>query len=166
TVNEQYELKNGLSVLAAWSFVEETFVLTMADHVFGDEVMDLARQHTPAPGHATLLVDAKIDTIFDMDDATKVQVEDGKVQAIGKQLQEFNAIDTGVFICTDGLMEALAHIHAQQGDASLSDGVQHLAASGRMDTLDIGDGFWQDVDTPEMLAHATEMLEEQAGVVH
>jgi choline kinase len=164
TVNEQYALKNGLSVLAARPLVEETFVLTMADHVFGDEVMELARVHTPTPGHATLLVDAKIDTIFDMDDATKVQVEDGKVRAIGKELADFNAIDTGVFICTDGLMEALAHIYAQQGDASLSDGVQHLAASSHMDTLDIGDGFWQDVDTPEMLAHATEMLEEKESV--
>jgi choline kinase len=130
----------------------------MADHVFGDEVMDLARQHTPKPGHATLLVDSKIDTIFDMDDATKVQVENGKVAKIGKQLTDFNAVDTGIFICTDGLMAALEAFKQQKGDASLSDGVQHLATSGRMDTLDIGNGFWQDVDTPEMLAHATELL--------
>jgi len=39
--------------------------------------------------------------------------------------------------------------------------VRRLAASGRMHALDIGDGFWQDVDTPEMMVHATKALEGQ-----
>ena len=130
----------------------------MADHVFGDEVMDLAGRTTLEPGHAALLVDFKLDTIFDMDDATKAVVEDGKIVAIDKKLTTFNAVDTGVFVCTDGLLDALQALDEAHGDASLSDGVRHLAASGRMHALDIGDGFWQDVDTPEMMAHAEQML--------
>ncbi len=40
----------------------------------------------------------------------------------------------------------------------MSDGVGDLAKKGLMHTVNIGDGFWQDVDTPEMMAHAEEVL--------
>lgn len=156
--NDRYQKQNGLSVLAAWPHVQGDFILTMADHVFGDEVMERARNHKPEPGGATLLVDYKLNTIFDMDDATKVVVDGGKIVAIDKKLTDFNAVDTGVFVCTDGLLNALQALDDAHGDASLSDGVRRLAASGRMHALDIGDGFWQDVDTPEMMAHAEAML--------
>ena len=157
-MNDRYEKQNGLSVLAARPFVEGNFILTMADHVFGDEVMELAGSYAPEPGHAALLVDYKLDTIFDMDDATKAVVKDGKIVSIDKKLNDFNAVDTGVFVCTDGLMDALQALDDESGDASLSDGVRHLASSGRMHALDIGDGFWQDVDTPEMMAHVEAVL--------
>ena len=157
-VNSRYDLSNGVSVLAASPHLSGPFVLTMADHVLGDEVMDLARDHTPPARGATLLVDHKLAQIFDMDDATKVQTQNGRVTAIGKQLETFDAVDTGVFVCTDGLLGALAEVLAETGDASLSDGVRRLAEAGRMLALDVGDGFWQDVDTPEMLAHAEAVL--------
>lgn len=158
TVNPRYELQNGLSVLAAREFVEDEFVLTMADHVFGESVMDLAGSHSPVPGGATLLVDYKIDTIFDMDDATKVLAEDGRIRSIGKQITDFNCVDTGLFVCTDGLMDAIDDVFRKKGDASLSDGVEALSERDVMRVLDIGPGFWQDVDTPEMLGHANSML--------
>ena len=153
-----YQKQNGLSVLAARPFIEGGFILTMADHVFGDEVMVLAGSYVPAPGHAALLVDYKLDSILDVDDATKALVEDGNIIAIDKKLADFNAVDTGVFVCTDGLMDVLQALDDENGDASLSDGVRRLAAFGRMHALDIGDGFWQDVDTPEMMGHAERVL--------
>jgi choline kinase len=106
-----------------------------------------------------LLVDYKLDTIFDMDDATKVRVQNGRPVEIGKKLREYNCVDTGVFVATDGLMQALSTVYEAEGDAALSDGVQRLMEDGRMRTLDIEDGFWQDVDTPQMLAHAEKKLE-------
>ncbi len=156
--NSMFERKNGLSVLAAKELATDPFVLTMADHVLGDEVMLLAGAHTPPEDGATLLVDSKIDTIFDMDDATKVLAHDGRISRIGKTIPEFNCIDCGVFVCTHALLQAINAVYEQTGDASLSDGVQTLASQGRMAVLDIGDGFWQDVDNPEMLAHAEAQL--------
>jgi len=159
TVNPKYELQNGLSVLAAREFVDGEFVLTMADHVFGDSVMDIAAGHTPVAGGATLLVDYKLDTVFDMDDATKVFAKDDRIVRIGKQITDYNCVDTGIFVGTDGLMDAIDDVFRVEGDASLSDGVQALSARDVMRVLDIGAGFWQDVDTPEMLEHANRMLQ-------
>jgi choline kinase len=156
--NKQYDLSNGISVLAAESHIEGDFILTMADHILSDEMMKLAKVHQPPKCGATLLVDHKVDSIFDMDDATKVLTKNGAIESIGKQISEFNCIDTGVFICTSALMDEIKKVYQNKGDASLSDGIQALANRGTMNTLDIGKAFWQDVDTPEMLAHAEKML--------
>ena len=159
--NENYRLKNGISVLCARSFVMGDFILTMADHVLDGRIMELVKDHKPPADGATLCVDYKIDTIFDIDDATKVVEEKGRIRKIGKEIEGYNCIDTGVFIATDGLFNAIDRIYRQNGDASLSEGVQLLADSGKMETLDIVDAFWQDVDSPEMLAHAEELLRNQ-----
>lgn len=160
--NDKFKLGNGISVLAARKHVgENQFILTMADHILSDEMMLLAKNHNPVEDGATLLVDHKIEEIFDMDDATKVLSVDGSISSIGKQITEFNCVDTGVFVCTTGLMDEIEQVYDELGDASLSDGVQALASTGRMQTLDIGDAYWQDVDTPEMLEHAEEILREQ-----
>ncbi len=157
--NDQYDLSNGISVLAAEPFIEGNFILTMADHILSEEMMLIANEHRPPENGATLLVDYKVDEIFDIDDATKVYSENDQIVAIGKKINEYNCIDTGVFVCTPRLLEEIKKVYKNQGDASLSDGVQALADEHKMHTLDIGDAFWQDVDTPEMLEYAEKMLD-------
>lgn len=156
--NEQYHLKNGVSLLAAREYLQGEFVMTMADHIVADSIMEKAKSHTPPEKGATLLVDYKIDTIFDMDDATKVRAEGNRLRSIGKQIDEYNCIDTGVFVCSTGLLEVMQEIYRSEGDVSISDGVQRLAKNGKMQVLDVEDGYWQDVDTPEMMEYAEKML--------
>ena len=157
-VNHQYQLSNGLSVLVAHDYVEKSFILCMADHIMGDELLMIAREYvTPIDG-AALLVDYKLKTIFDMADATKVRAENGKILRIGKNLTDYNCIDTGLFICSKVLIDTLSAVYQDKGDASLSDGIQKLCERSTMHAIDIGDGFWQDVDTAEMPRHAEQQL--------
>ncbi len=160
--NPHFEKSNGLSVVAAKEAIGSSdFVLVMADHVLGDELMDIVRETDPPERGATLLVDYKLDTVFDMDDATKVLSSGDRLVAIGKHLQEFNCVDTGVFVCSTGLIDALEAVYGEEYDASLSDGIQRLSDEGRMLCVSVGASFWQDVDTPEMLAHAEDVLRSQ-----
>ena len=46
----------------------------------------------------------------------------------------------------------------RDGNCSLSDGMRQLAAERRLRALEIGEAHWQDVDTPEALAHAEAVL--------
>jgi choline kinase len=157
-VNREFDLQNGVSVLSAREHLSETFLLTMADHVFDRSIMELAGAHRPPEGGATLLVDRKLDKIFDMDDATKVRSCGQNIAAIGKELDAYDCVDTGLFVCTHGLLNALEAYYRIHGDVSLSNGVQSLADESLMSILDIGDAFWQDIDTPEMLANAELIL--------
>ena len=72
---------------------------------------------------------------------------------IGKNLATYDAIDTGLFICPEPLFDALRRAQ-RKGDCSLADGVRLMAAEGNVIAVDIGEAWWQDVDTPEMRAHA------------
>ena len=80
--------------------------------------------------------------------------------AIGKQLQTYNAIDTGLFVCPPQFFDYLetAKYASERNDCSLADGVRLMAKAGAVRGIDIGERWWQDVDTPEMLAHAEEQL--------
>jgi len=160
-LNPRFLMSNGLSVLAAREAVgDRPFFLSMADHVFeASLIRGLAA--TPLPGGGLVLaVDRKLGTIFDMDDATKVRTDGDRIAAIGKQLEEFDAVDTGLFACTPelfGFIEAAAAAR-EDGDCTLSDGVTVMVASGRALVHDIGGGLWQDVDTPGAVAHAEKLF--------
>jgi NDP-sugar pyrophosphorylase family protein len=48
---------------------------------------------------------------------------------------------------------------AKQDDVcSLADGVRLMARDGKARVIDISDGWWQDIDTPEMHHRAEEVL--------
>lgn len=155
--NERWHLPNGVSALAARSHLAEPFVLLMADHLFEQRTLERLLEEPIADGECLLAVDRKIDHVYDVDDATKVEVRGEKVVRIDKGLQAFNAVDTGMFLCTPALFDALDAVDGPEGCA-LSDGIRALARDGRMRAFDVGDGYWQDVDTPEMLAHGEKTL--------
>ncbi|MEE2757969.1 MAG: NTP transferase domain-containing protein [Myxococcota bacterium] len=156
--NERYDLSNGVSVLQAQPHVQGEFFLMMSDHIV-DPSIYRTLQNTPAGEGLVLAVDKKLDTIFDMDDATKVKTSaDGRIDEIGKEINDFDAVDTGVFRCSQNLFRELVAHYDIHGDASLSNGVQQLAARGHARTADVGPAWWQDVDTPETIKHAHKLL--------
>jgi 1L-myo-inositol 1-phosphate cytidylyltransferase / CDP-L-myo-inositol myo-inositolphosphotransferase len=162
-LNEGWEQGNGKSVLAARESVgDDAFVLMMSDHLIDAQIITGLRTANLAKDECALAVDSRIDRIFDEDDATKVLVESDRIEAIGKTIDEHNAIDTGVFLCNSTLFTALEEAIAT-GDDSLSGGIRSLAGEGRMRAHDIGDLFWEDVDTPESLVHAQRALIRSLG---
>lgn len=150
--------KNGVSLLAARAFVDQDVLLTMADHLFAPAIVRTLRE-APLPDDAcALAVDFDVPRCFDLDDATKVRVVDGRIAAIGKDLTTYDALDTGVFRIGPALTDELAQLFAATGDCSLSEGVAALMTRGRFFACDVGAARWIDVDTPEALAHAEEMV--------
>jgi 1L-myo-inositol 1-phosphate cytidylyltransferase len=148
-----WDLPNGHSVLAGAARIPGDYLLTMSDHLFDPQI---ARALIAAPAAAlTLAVDRDLaNPLLDMDDATKVETaEGGAIRRIGKVLDRFDAIDTGLFRATPALAEAIG-----AGGGSLSEGVQRLADRGDARALDVTGRFWLDVDDPAALAKAEARL--------
>jgi 1L-myo-inositol 1-phosphate cytidylyltransferase len=157
--NRDWQKQNGISLLAAADRVNKPFLLTMSDHLFDDAVVDrlLASFHSE---FLNIGVDQKLDSIFDLEDAMKVRTRGNRVTDIGKKLRDYDAIDIGLFVCPLEIFDYLerAKSGSRQSDCSLADGVRLMARDNKVRAIDIGDAWWQDVDTPEMLQHAERQM--------
>jgi choline kinase len=157
--NDEWEKENGISVSRARELVGEEFVLTMSDHVVDSRILSRIVAEPIAPGEVVLAVDFNVrdNPSVDLEDVTKVLAEGGRILAIGKSIEAYNAFDTGVFLCTSGLFEALEESR-KRGDASLTGGVRVLADKGKARIMDIKDGFWIDIDEGKSLDAARRLL--------
>lgn len=159
--NAEWRLENGVSALAARPHTgDERFALLMGDHVFEPPVLERMRR-LPVPVHRSLLaVDAGDAGNVPPEltaEATKVRLDGSRIVAIGKDLVDYDALDTGLFIFSPDLYGALEAARAQ-GDTTLSGGVRQLAARGLMHAVEIGGATWCDIDTVSDLAAAESVL--------
>lgn len=157
-VNEHWDRANGVSVLEAKPFIDGPFVLTMCDHLVDPSILRDLLAAPPEPDTVTLAVDFHVDRpLNDIDDVTRVKCANGRIERIGKVIRDFNAIDTGVFLCTPVMFEALAASQAE-GDDSISGAMTVLARWGKARTFDIGERVWVDVDDPTAFRKAEDLL--------
>ncbi len=150
--NLEFRKQNGISVLSAAGIVSSPFLLSMSDHLFEDSMVELLTGR-PEPDCVSVAIDRKVDSIFDLPDAMKLTTKGDRVGEIGKNLEKFDAIDTGLFLCSSRFFDYLNRAKVN-GDCSLSDGIRLAAAEEKAHVVDIGPAWWQDVDTREMLAEA------------
>lgn len=158
--NPEWRKQNGISLLAAAKQATGPFVLTMSDHLFDEVIVDLLLKSADVE-LLNLAIDRKIGSVFDLDDAMKVQTRGGKVFAIGKNLTGYDAIDTGLFVCPTEIFTYLERAR-RNNDCSLADGVRLMAEDGKVRAIDIGASWWQDVDTPDMLRQAEKRMRPKA----
>jgi choline kinase len=158
--NPDWHRPNGLSVAAAAAEIAEPFALLMSDHLFDPAILAALIAGRRPEAALTLAVDR--DTTnpeLDLDDATKVATDDGgRILRIGKTLEDYDAIDTGIFLATPDLVVAIEQDVARGGSGSLSEGVQQLADQGRAFVFDTGGKWWLDVDDAAALAKAEASL--------
>ncbi len=160
---KNWEQGNGASTLAAKGRTGEApFFLVMIDHLFDPEIAQALTDDPPAPGEMCLAVDRDKNTIFDLDDVTRVKIEQGRIKEIKKTLGHWDAGDTGVMLCTSGLFDGLERA-AANNEHGLSDGLRELAGEGRARTVDVTGMAWLDVDTPEALREAERRLMRELG---
>jgi len=157
--NDEWEKPNGISVHCGHKKIAEPFLLLMSDHMFDPHIVKELRQEGVEDGEIKLAVDKRINNnpLVDLDDVTKVLVENNRILDIGKTIPQYNAFDTGIFLCTPGLFPALEESFAD-GDFSLSGGIRKLALKQKARVFDIGSRYWIDIDDEAAFNKAQKLL--------
>ncbi len=157
---DDWSRPNGWSVMAGAAKIAGDYLLVMADHILSADILIALAQGHQAGMAVMLATDSRLESdLIDPDDATYVRCDRaGRIIAIGKHMDQPQAVDCGAFYATPALAEAIAAAIAAGRAGSLSDGMQILADQRRAATLDIGDAWWIDVDDPAAHDRATRDL--------
>jgi choline kinase len=158
-LNRQWQEENGRSVLQARAALAgRTFAVLMGDHIFEPRALESLASARRNAGEALVGIDRHTNEPEIVLEATKVRLRGDRVTAIGKTIEPFDGLDTGLFVCDTSLFTAIDDACAA-GDTTLSAGVGRLAALGLVRGVDIGLAKWCDIDTIADLTMAEQLTE-------
>lgn len=161
TYNPEWHLENGVSVLAARDyFPDRRFALLMGDHLFESPILSALLRLRVGQNESILAVDTQPASPDVAAGATQVRMDGHYVTAIGKDLGDYDALDTGLFVCSPAVFDALASAR-DSGDTTLSGGIRKLAAQRLMRGADVSGASWYDIDTLADLTTAESHLSAQ-----
>ena len=156
--NEHWEGSNGLSVVAAASFLTERTLLMMADQIAAPHLVSELLQSPSTGADVVLAVDRELSRVFDFDDATKVKLSSpnpgAMVNEISKTLPAHNGISVGMMVVAPAFVRCLEEL----ANPSLTEGVALAAKRGLVVSHDVRGALWQDVDSDDMRLHADWLL--------
>ncbi len=148
---------NGVSLAAGVGALAGGCLVAMADHVMdGAFVRGFLLRAAGNPDAPQVAADAP-GAVFDLDDATKISTQGGRIAAIGKQLESYDCIDAGLFYFPPRSSALIGDLVAS-GARSVSDVVTRMAAARPFLAVRVPEGLWQDVDTPAMAREAERRL--------
>ncbi len=164
-LNPSWELENGYSLYAAREWIAKSnaarFFFTMADHFFSNTFLEkavaLGAEHSGRLLRLAVDKPGSHNAHIDLDDVTRVLVEDGSIVSIGKGIAEYNFYDTGLFLAENGVVDYLEQ-SIKAGKISISNMVSTLVQLKQAGIIDLTGHFWSDIDTREDLQNTLERL--------
>jgi len=155
-VNERWPEGNAISVLAARDFVDQRFLVAMGDHLFDPQRM---KGLLSSPGEFVGAFDSS-PRYIDVAEATKAEGGLRSVERLGKELEEFNYIDAGFFVCSERIFPVIERCLAQGRD-EWNDVKEEWIKNRELRIYDLKGGFWLDVDTDEDRQTAERLLRQR-----
>jgi len=158
-INDEWKRANGVSLLKSKPYLTGPFVLSMCDHLVDPDILRGLIAAPAEPDRVTLAVDFDVENpLNDPLDVTRVKCNAGRIENIGKLLPEFDAFDTGIFLCNPVIFAALEESQSL-GDDSISGAMNVLARWQKAYVFDIQGKVWIDIDDPTDLEKAEKLLD-------
>lgn len=156
--NPNWKLPIGRSVLQSKALnpAGEDFPVSMSDPLYGHRLL----KRIASSGMLNLVANVRLDfqpnRIFDLEDGIKISVDPDHssiITGMSKDLQDYQAIDCGLFKCRYEFFDLLAET-ADAGEGSVASACNLAISDRKLGGVDIGDYYWIDIDTPEAVRYA------------
>ena len=147
--NKFSERENGYSLyLGAKAVESKSFVLSMADHVFSDNIFDILLKNYKGDDIVLATDPMRIKGIYDLEDCTKVYGENSNIQKIGKHINNYNRLDMGVFVMKTKIINNISQeIEQKNKKLGVSDIIlAGIALNLKITYCDFPNTIWVDVD--------------------
>jgi len=164
-LNNDLEKENGYSVMQSKNWVQKKKIgralLTMGDHIFQPSLIQSFLEKSGAQDGALYLatdLPSAANLHIDLEDVTKVKASaENDIVEIGKQLEDFNRFDTGLFMIHQSIYRELDILFGQRKH-SISDLVRVLASKKRAHAIDVSGYYWNDIDNESDLRNTIELI--------
>lgn len=157
--NDRFSAGNGSSAVAGGQVAGPRFLLMMGDHLV--EPAAIVRMISCRAPFA-VAVDTR-PAYCDVEEATKVRLVDGAVVSVGREVDSWDAVDAGIFVCDKSVVE-IAERALAAGEGTWNDVKRHWIEDGRrLDAVDLAGSFWIDVDTPDDARRAERLIVSRAA---
>ncbi len=147
---------NGYGALSAEKYVDRPFLLVMGDHIIDYSFLGFfhGRVSKNRP-----LIDF-IDTIINYvkpEWCTKVRISNGYVTASSKNLEKFDGVDIGCFLCHPSVFAILKRL-AKEGKTEWNDLVEYVIERYGLPYFDIKGKFWHGINNKEQYESAKKSI--------
>ena len=153
--NNHVEKDNGYSFLLAKDFMNfQAFFLLMSDHIFTIDFIETFVKSVRWPSEKEtkiFIAGDKNPNFVNVSEATKILVDnENKVIKIGKNINEFNFVDTGLFIIKKDVYDLPSVIKLSKKEViKFSDVIMRIIEKNHVvRVVDVNRGLWTEIDTP------------------
>ncbi len=166
--NPDFRHGNGVSAKYGMDSVSSTHaILTMADHIVEQSIYRAAMSGSRRED-LRLVVDFEPTLRAQLDEPTRVLVDErGRIIDIGKEIDSWNCVDTGVFQIGPAFRDAAEEVmRAGDGYYTVTQIVRHMIADEMiLRGVDSAGRFWLDIDTSDDLRTAERILSSSPHVI-
>jgi|Deesub1362B_J571_1020462.scaffolds.fasta_scaffold00004_168 CDP-L-myo-inositol myo-inositolphosphotransferase len=164
-VNNSPERGNGYSLMIGMERVQgQYFYLSMSDHIYSYGIHRMMLNSEFAD--VVIAVDSK-PILINVEEATKVFVDNYNVVNIGKKLKKYTHVDTGLFIISMNLYPYFLRLMEDREVLELSDMIRSAVQDNYNVTIfDVSGSAWMDIDTMEDIRRAESMREYLLSSLH
>lgn len=155
--NSDYKLGNAVSLKVSQTFTDgQAFILSMGDHMVSSNLLTNVIEYSANSTNNVLGVDFNLNSRSVEDDTRVLVVPGQKISSIGKHINSWNGIDTGVFWFNSEIYGVIDQWIANDKSEryELGDALDfYINKGGLLKSCDISNYFWHDVDNLKDLQH-------------